>query len=84
MAQFATWHLNGVCIPISSSSTASEIEYFVKNSECDMVVCHSDFKKRFESVKEQLGIPIYHLDDADTNLMCKSLLSKHGKESPLQ
>ena len=47
MAQFATWHLNGVCIPISSSCTPSEIEYFVKDSGADMSVTHSPYANRF-------------------------------------
>ena len=47
IAQFATWHLDGVAIPISSSSTPSEIEYFVKDSQADIVVTHADFSKRF-------------------------------------
>lgn len=42
-------------------------------------MCHSEFKKRFESIKESLGIPIYHLNEDDINLQVKSLLSKHGK-----
>lgn len=50
MAQFAAWHLNGVCIPISSSSTQSEIEYFVKDSGADIVVTPAEFKKRFDSI----------------------------------
>jgi malonyl-CoA/methylmalonyl-CoA synthetase len=68
MAQFATWHLNGVCIPISSSSTSAEIEYFAKQSECDLVVCHSDFKKRFDSIKESLNVPVLHMSDDAINL----------------
>mmetsp|Transcript_31745 Transcript_31745/g.48675 ORF Transcript_31745/g.48675 Transcript_31745/m.48675 type:complete len:113 (+) Transcript_31745:40-378(+) len=43
MAQFATWHLNGVCVPVSSSSTPAELEYFAKNSSVDMIVCHKSF-----------------------------------------
>jgi acyl-CoA synthetase (AMP-forming)/AMP-acid ligase II len=68
MSQFAAWHLNGVCIPISSDSTPSEIEYFVKDSGADMIVCHSDFLKRFDSIKEELNIPVHHLDDKDIDL----------------
>ena len=83
MAQFATWHLNGVCIPISSSSTQSEIEFFVKDSGADIIVTHSDFLHRFDSVKELLGIPVYTLGDSDINLQCKALVSKHGKDSDL-
>ena len=68
MAQFATWHLNGVCIPVSSSSTTSELEYFIKDSEADLVVCHSSFANRFEPIQNELPIPIYHLNDADVDL----------------
>lgn len=82
MAQFATWHLDGVCIPISSSSTSAEIEYFAKNSQCDMVVCHSDFKNRFESIQESLNLPVFMLTDEDISMHAKSLLSKHGKVLP--
>ena len=82
MAQFATWHLNGICVPVSSSSTPTELDYFVKNSGADMVVCHSDFIKRFESIKNELSIPVYPLNDDEVDLQAKSLLSRHGKVLP--
>ena len=68
MAQFATWHLNGVCIPVSSSSTTNELEYVIKNSEADLVVCHSSFLDRFQPIEDEVGIPIYHLNDSDVDL----------------
>ena len=77
MSQFATWHLNGVCVPISSSSTPNEIEFFAKNSRADMIVTHKDFKKKLETVKNSLDIPIYTLDDSDITLMSKALISRH-------
>lgn len=40
MAQFATWHLNGVAIPVSSSSTTTELDFFAKNSGANMIICH--------------------------------------------
>ena len=78
MAQFATWHLDGIAVPISSSSTTDEIEFFAKNSQADMIIAHKDFKKKLEVVKTGLDdIPIYQLDDSDVTLMTKSLLSRH-------
>lgn len=77
MAQFATWHLNGVCIPISSSSTQSEIEYFVKDSGADIVVTPAEFKKRFDSIHNQTGIPVFHATQDDIDRSCMSLLHKH-------
>ena len=60
MAQFATWHLDGIAVPISSSSTTDEIEFFAKNTKVDMIVAHKDFKKKLEVVKSGLeGVPIY-------------------------
>ena len=82
MAQFATWHLNGVCIPISSSSTQSEIEYFVKDSGADIVVTPAEFKKRFDAIHNQTGIPVFHATQDDIDRSCMSLLHKHGKEFP--
>ena len=78
MAQFATWHLGGVCIPISSSSTQTEIEYFVKNSGADMIVCHSDFAKMFDTLQNEINVPVFHLGDDEINLQTKSLLSRHA------
>ena len=82
MAQFAAWHLNGVCIPIASSSTQSEIEYFVKDSGADIVVTASEFKKRFDSIHNQTGIPVFHASEDDIDRSCMSLLHKHGKDFP--
>lgn len=48
MAQLATWHLDGICIPISSSCKVPEIEYYLQDSKADMVICHNDFKKKFK------------------------------------
>ena len=68
MTQFATWHLNGVCIPISSSSKPSEIEYLIDNSQADIVVCHQDFAQSFEQFNISKNIPVYPLSDADIDL----------------
>jgi long-subunit acyl-CoA synthetase (AMP-forming) len=78
MAQFATWHLNGVCIPVSSSCSHSELEYFIKQSGVDLVVCHQDFIKKFESFK----VPVYGLSDSDINLQAKALVSRHAQVIP--
>ena len=65
-------------MPISSSSTTDEIEFFAKNTNVDMIVAHKDFKKKLEVVKSGLeNVPIYQLDDNDVTLMTKSLLSRH-------
>ena len=65
-------------MPISSSSTTDEIEFFAKNTNVDMIVAHKDFKKKLEVVKTGLeNVPIYQLDDNDVTLMTKSLLSRH-------
>ena len=47
MAQLATWHLDGVCIPISSSAKIAEIEYFLQDSKADMIICPHEFRKKF-------------------------------------
>lgn len=39
MAQFAAWHMDGVCIPISSDAAPAELDYFVKDSKADIVIC---------------------------------------------
>ena len=50
MSQLATWHLDGVAIPISSSSRTKEIEYLLHDSQADIVICHEDFKKKFKDL----------------------------------
>ena len=68
MAQFAAWHLDGVCIPLNSSSTSGELDFFVKNSQADIIICHADYLKRFASLQNELSIPIISLNDAEVDL----------------
>ena len=82
MAQFAAWHLNGVGIPVSSDTKANELEYFVKASKADIVVCAADFAKRFDSIKNELNLPILALDKNDVDLACRSLMSRHAQVHP--
>ena len=84
MAQFAAWHLDGVCIPISSDTKPAELEYFVKNSKADIVVCASEFTKRFDSLKAELNMPVLSLTKKDIDQACKSLVSRNAKVSLLK
>lgn len=79
MAQFATWHMDGVCVPISSDAKPAEIEYFVKDSKADMIVCASDFVNRFDSVQNELNVPVLPMNKSDVDMSCKSLITRHAQ-----
>ena len=42
-----------------------------------MIVTHKDFNKELETVKNNVDVPIYALDDSDVTLMSKALISRH-------
>lgn len=82
MAQLAAWHLNGICIPVNSSCKIDEIEFFLRDSEADMVVCHNDFYKKMKQVQDVHNIPVHSMKDAQVDLTCKSLLQNRAAVLP--
>ena len=44
--------IGGVCVPLSVKCTQTELEYYIRDSQADAVVCHSDFTSRFDSLRE--------------------------------
>ena len=82
MAQLATWHLDGVAIPVSSTSKPAELEYLLHDSQADIVICHNDFKKKFKELNSSYPVIVHTLDDKDIDLTCRSLLQKHAKIIP--
>ena len=66
IVQFATWHMNGVCVPASSSASVPELEYQVANSKADLVVCLPEHHAKFEKIADTLKIPTLLVTDKDT------------------
>ena len=63
---------------MSSDTKANELEYYVKSSNADIIVCAADFAKRFDSIKNELNLPLLALDKNDVDMACKSLMSRHA------
>jgi len=48
-------------------------------------VCPAKYKGRFDSLKEELNVPVYDLDEELINMQLKSLLSRRAQEfKPVQ
>ncbi len=64
ISQWGVWRAGGVCVPLSSSAIASELEYAI--SDCKPIKLLAQ-QKHVESIKEicdRLGVPIVLVEDA--------------------
>jgi malonyl-CoA/methylmalonyl-CoA synthetase len=50
-----------VCIPIGTKCTESELEYFVNDTEADLIVVHNDYHKRCVDIHYKTKIPIMNI-----------------------
>ena len=64
ICQWGIWRAGGVCVPLSSSATASELEYAIADCQPVKVLAQ---KKHFEMLKEvcrKLDVPLFLFEDA--------------------
>ena len=79
MAQFATWHMDGVAIPVSSDSKPAELEYFLNDSQADIVITSADHHSKLANLT---SVPIISMKPAEIDLACKSLMTRHAQIHP--
>lgn len=52
LGQFATWGAGACSIPLSTSSTAAEIEYYLQDSKADLILCSPKYAEMCNSIAE--------------------------------
>lgn len=70
VTQFATWNLNGVCVPIGNHCAESEMEYFLKDSQADLFIADDEYMTLCEGLCKHNDIPIMNigLNELSTSL----------------
>ncbi|KAK0044450.1 acyl-CoA synthetase family member 3 mitochondrial [Biomphalaria pfeifferi] len=53
---YASWICNGIAVPLCFSHPVSEWEYFLKNSECSLLLVSDTFAEKISPLANQLGI----------------------------
>ena len=64
ISQWGIWRAGGVCVPMSNSATASELEYAISNSRPIRVLAQREYFEKLEPVCKKLGVAILVLDEA--------------------
>ena len=54
-AQWGIWGAGGVAVPLSNSHPASELEYFIEDTNSCLVVATEDYAERVEPISKKLG-----------------------------
>ena len=65
VTQFATWMANGVGVPLCKSHPVSELEYFIQDSSCSVLVASQCLADKLHPVAEKLSIPLRVIGDSE-------------------
>ncbi|GFO49300.1 acyl-CoA synthetase family member 3 [Plakobranchus ocellatus] len=58
IGMYATWICNGICVPLCTSHPPSEWEYFLRDSQCSLILASESFKDNISPVAEKLDIGV--------------------------
>eukprot|EP00128_Syssomonas_multiformis_P006525 Colp12_sorted_trinity150504_noHs@5348 len=62
VTQFAIWRAGGICVPLSPSSKASEISYFLEDAQASTIVVAPQYQSIVEPVAKQMNVDVISLD----------------------
>ncbi|CDW89144.1 long-chain fatty acid--ligase [Stylonychia lemnae] len=65
--QLATWGMKGVTVPMSIKMTPSEAEYYIQDSQADLIVTQPHYEDRFRTIQEFKNIPMIILNKLNLN-----------------
>jgi acyl-CoA synthetase (AMP-forming)/AMP-acid ligase II len=54
LGQFGSWAANACGLPLATSSTKSQIEYMVRDSQASVVLCNPEFKHLFKDLPSKM------------------------------
>ncbi|XP_005091317.1 malonate--CoA ligase ACSF3, mitochondrial [Aplysia californica] len=58
IGQYATWIVNGVSVPLCSTHPPSEWEYFLRDSQCTLVLASEGFVDKITPISQKLNVPV--------------------------
>jgi len=65
VAQLAAWMTGSIAVAVSPKYPAAQLEYFLSDSQCRMVITTEDFAERVQPVASKLGVSLLSLTRAD-------------------
>ena len=65
IAQLAVWMSGSIAVAVSSKHPAAQLEYFLADSQCRMVITTEDFAAKVQPVASKLGVTMLTLAEAD-------------------
>ncbi|XP_060109549.1 malonate--CoA ligase ACSF3, mitochondrial [Heteronotia binoei] len=60
-AQWATWMSGGIAVPLYRKHPASELEYFIKDSQSALLVIEESYLAKMVPTADRLGVPVVPL-----------------------
>ncbi|TNV79998.1 hypothetical protein FGO68_gene16782 [Halteria grandinella] len=78
LSQYASWGNRAVTIPLSVKATPTEIDYFVNDSQADLIVSQPHYSERISN----LNVPIYYIgkDDLTSKAASSSQFAHNSSE----
>lgn len=61
VAQWATWMSGGIAVPLYKKHPASELEYFIQDSQSALLLAEEEFEDKMTPTAEKLGVPVLSL-----------------------
>ncbi|XP_058135553.1 malonate--CoA ligase ACSF3, mitochondrial isoform X4 [Dasypus novemcinctus] len=65
VAQWAAWMSGGVAVPLCRKHPATELEYFIRDSQSSLVIAGGEHAALVSPVAHRLGVPLLPLPPAD-------------------
>ena len=65
VAQLAAWMSGSIAVAVSPKHPAVQLEYFLTDSQCRMVITTEDFAARVQPVASKLGVTLLTLSETD-------------------
>ena len=62
---FAVWMCNGICVPLCKTHPIKELEYFVRDSGCSLLVSSAGFADKMNSLAQQVCVPLRVIGDSE-------------------
>ncbi|XP_066493755.1 malonate--CoA ligase ACSF3, mitochondrial isoform X2 [Tiliqua scincoides] len=78
IAQWASWMSGGIAVPLYRKHPASELEYFIKDSQSALLVVEDEYRERIVPSAKKLGVPVLSLPKVGK---CNSTMNKSLQEA---
>jgi long-subunit acyl-CoA synthetase (AMP-forming) len=83
LSQFGTWQADACCLPLATSSTKSEIEYFIRDSRADLVLCNPEFKPMFSTLSSHMDSAPEVIEITHADILSEDMATQSKTEKPL-